>query len=93
MITRIKEKISEKLKKQLSVSELKISDNSSQHKNHQNNKDSSICISITITSKDFNELTLLQRHQKVYTILKEEFKILHALELNTYSLLKNDKYN
>lgn len=68
---------------QLQPVELEIIDQSKSHQEHLDWPSEVTHISIKITSMVFNDLTLIQRHKKVYDILKEEIPQIHAVSLFT----------
>ncbi|KAB2833604.1 MAG: BolA family transcriptional regulator [Caedimonadaceae bacterium] len=79
--------IEEKLTKEFSPLFLKIEDDSHRHVNHGNySVGGESHFTITLISKNFTDLSRLQRHQQVYTCLQKELKSkIHALCLKLFS--------
>ncbi len=75
--------IENKLKSQLNVNELEITDESIMHKGHQNFKEGHIThIKIKIKSPDFIGKTKVSMHRLIYNSLAEEIKMgLHAISI------------
>ena len=65
----------------LKPSALEVIDQSANHNEHLDWPTTVTHVHIKITSKVFNDLTLIQRHKKVYEILKEEIPQIHAVSL------------
>jgi stress-induced morphogen len=61
--------------------ELEIIDQSIQHQEHLDWPSEVTHITIKITSKHFNDLSLILRHKKVYDLLREEIPQIHAVSL------------
>ena len=80
----ISSRISTKLQT-LNPSFLEIINNSAKHRHHtamQNeNYTGESHFKLRIVSESFKDLKLIARHRLVNEILKEEFKVIHALEL------------
>ena len=76
--------ILETIKLKLSIlkpSALEIIDQSTNHNEHLDWPTTVTHVHIKITSNMFNDLTLVQRHKRVYEILKEEIPQIHAVSL------------
>ena len=65
----------------LQPSALEVIDQSANHNEHLDWPTTVTHVHIKITSKVFNDLALIQRHKKVYEILKEEIPQIHAVSL------------
>lgn len=77
--------IEEKLRREFTPIHLTITDESERHAGHANYRpEGNSHLSIVIVSPLFHGISRIQRHQKVYACLQEEFKAgLHALRLKT----------
>ena len=76
--------IRETLTLELAPETLEIEDESHMHVGHTGAKDGRGHFRVTITSKAFEGLTNVQRHQLVYTALGELMRTdIHALSLST----------
>jgi stress-induced morphogen len=66
---------------------LTISDDSKSHAEHIENPTGGLThATITIVSKQFEELSLVKRHKLIYSVLKDALATsLHALVLKTYT--------
>ncbi|MAV65281.1 MAG: BolA family transcriptional regulator [Candidatus Marinimicrobia bacterium] len=81
----MKNKIEELIKSQLNVSAIEIVDFSAKHKGHKGN-DGGGHFQAVIISEDFEGLTLIKRHQKIYSILGDLLKKeIHAFSMKTYT--------
>jgi len=87
MSRRIQEEIMEELSANLKPSVLEITDDSEKHAGHRGtNKKGETHFSIVIVSSEFNGKTQVQRHRRVYELLKGPFERgLHALQLKTWT--------
>ena len=78
------EEIREALTRELAPQRLEIEDESHLHAGHAGAKDGRGHFRVTITSKAFEGLTNVQRHQLVYRALGELMRTdIHALSLST----------
>jgi len=79
----MKQRIENKIKENINVSSLNVVNNSNLHKGHSGDDGSGethFCVEVT--SKDFDGLSRIQKHQKINKVLKDEFENgLHALEI------------
>lgn len=81
----LEEKMRTKLKEAFSPQFLTVTNTSPEHQGHRESPGTGEThFRIEITSSAFRGLTPVQRHQKVYEILKDEWKSgLHAVEIHT----------
>ena len=89
----IKENINSKINSELNTHFLKIVDFSDQHKNHYDNgsRGDTSHITLIIVSKDFQNMSKIQRERKIYKILENEIRDnLHSIRLKLYTL---DEYD
>ena len=89
----IKETINSKINSELNTHFLKIVDFSDQHKNHYDNgsRGDTYHITLIIVSKDFQNMSKIQRERKIYKILRNEIRDnLHSIRLKLYTL---DEYD
>ena len=82
----IKEDIENNLKDNLDVSFLEVINESNMH-NVPDGAESHF--KITVVSNVFDQLRPVQRHQKIYEILKTEMKKIHAIAIHLYT---NDEW-
>ena len=81
----MKDRIEELIKSQLKVSAIEIVDFSAQHEGHKGNEGGGHFQAVII-SDDFKELSLLDRHKKIYSILGDLMKHeIHAFSMKTYT--------
>ncbi len=74
----LKKKINDKLNPE----EILIIDNSSLHVKHKSFDPNKFHIKLRIKSKKLKQLTTVEAHKVIYSILKEEIKMnIHALEI------------
>ncbi len=79
-MTLLKE-IQNKIEQKLPGANVKISDQST---NHQNHDAEGLHLAIEVVYKGFEEKTLVEQHQLIYKILQQEMKTkIHALQLKT----------
>ncbi len=79
--------IEETLKKALEVHFLEIEDQGHLHAEHKPAKEGKLHLKMLVISDEFLDLNQIERHQKVYFILKEFLADkLHALSLETYTV-------
>ena len=79
--------IEETLKKALEVHFLEIEDQGHLHAEHKPAKEGKLHLKMLVISDEFLDLNQIERHQKVYFILKEFLAYkLHALSLETYTV-------
>ena len=75
------DRIKNLLESNLNIHSISIDDLSNQHKNHNN--DGGGHYKINLISDDFENISLLDRHKKIYLILKNMIKKeIHAVSLN-----------
>ena len=79
----MKSRIEEKLRKNLHPSFLEVKNNSHLHLGHiENDESGETHFALTIESEELKNLTLVQSHRKVKSLLKQEFEDgVHALEI------------
>ena len=79
----MEKRLQKKLSKAFCPSRLTIENQSHLHKGHAGSPETGEShFKINITSSDFEGLSQIQRHQKIYKILEEELKTsLHALSI------------
>ena len=81
----MKDRIESLIKSQLKVSAIEIVDFSAQHEGHKGNEGGGHFQAVII-SDDFEGLTLIKRHQKIYSILGDLLKKeIHAFSMKTYT--------
>ena len=81
----MKDRIENLIKSELKVSAIKIVDFSAQHEGHKGNEGGGHFQAVII-SDDFEGLTLIKRHQKIYSILGDLLKKeIHAFSMKTYT--------
>jgi len=79
--------IEETLKRGLEVHFLEIEDQGHLHAEHKPAKEGKLHLKMLVISDEFLDLNQIERHQKVYFILKEFLADkLHALSLETYTV-------
>ncbi|WHA04898.1 BolA family transcriptional regulator [Candidatus Bandiella numerosa] len=82
----IKDQIENKLREKLDVIFLNLKDESYLHANHNEEaKAGGTHLSLMIVARDFDYVNLLGRHKIINQILKDEFKIIHALKIKAYN--------
>ncbi|VAX76738.1 BolA family protein [Buchnera aphidicola] len=80
----MKKNIKKKIKTSLTVFYLKIIDNS---KLHQSNVKTSKHYKIIVSAYEFNNISLLQQHKKVYKIFFKDIpQKIYSIQLHTYSV-------
>ena len=86
----IVEKIKSLITKNLKIQSISIDDLSYQHKSHNHNGGGHF--KINIISDDFENVLLIDRHKKVYTILKDMIQNeIHAVSLNLLTVKEYSK--
>ena len=81
----IEETISTQLSNLITVSYLELTDSTGKHVHHDN-FDGGLHLSAIIVSDDFNNLSLLERHQLVYKALGSMIKNeIHAFSMKTFT--------
>ena len=81
--TVIKSDMESRLKNHLSLIHFEVKDFTGRHLNHKLN-DGGFHLEAIIVSDDFNELSLIKRHKKVYEAMGELMKHeIHALSMKT----------
>ena len=84
--TEIKDQIEKKLRENLDVIFLNLKDESYLHANHNEEaKAGGTHFLLTIAARNFDEINLLSRHKIINQILRDEFKIIHALKIRSYN--------
>ena len=84
------ERIKNLLESNLNIHSVSIDDLSHKHKNH--NHDGGGHYKINLISNDFENVSLLDRHKKVYLILKDMIKKeIHAVSLNLLTVKEYSK--
>ena len=74
-------RITNLLEKNLNIHLIQIEDFTQQHSNHKIYKGGKH-IKLTVISDDFNDMSLIERHRKIYTILQDMIKNeIHALSI------------
>ncbi len=79
----MKNRIEDKLRKNFQPKVLEIKNNSHLHSGHLgDNGSGETHFSVTIQSKDFDDVSVVNSHRKINAVLKEEFASgMHALEI------------
>ena len=81
----MKNKIEELIKSKINVSEISLVDFTEKHENHQTYEGGGHFQAVII-SDDFKNLSLLERHKKIYKILGDLMKNeIHAFSMKTYT--------
>ena len=84
------ERIKNLLESNLNIHSVSIDDLSHKHKNH--NHDGGGHYKINLISNDFENVSLLDRHKKIYLILKDMIKKeIHAVSLNLLTVKEYSK--
>ena len=78
---KLEENIKLKLKKKFSISNIKVVNNSKYHSNHKESPKNNSHFLIKIQSRSLSKENKLNVHRQIYSILKDEMKIIHALEI------------
>jgi len=78
----VKDKIEEKLITGITVLFLDVINESP---NHNVEPGSESHFKVVIVSDDFIDLKAVKRHQKVYEVLSEEMKIIHAIAIHPFT--------
>jgi BolA protein len=80
----VRERIIEKINKELKVKNLDVKNNSFLHKGHLGDDGSmETHFAVIVEAEELKVLSRLKAHQKINNILRDEFKNgLHALEIN-----------
>ena len=87
----MKSKILKLLQSKIDIHKIQIYDLSDKHKNH-NKSNSGGHYKIHVISDDFINMTLLNRHQIIYSILDEMLKDeIHALSIKTQTITESEK--
>ena len=78
-----KEYLIDKIKQHVSVDDIQVVDQSSAHKGHAGYREGGGShFNMLVVSQDFEGLSQIKRHQKIYAVLKEEMKeAIHALSI------------
>ena len=86
----IVEQIKNLLESNLNIYSISIDDLGHKHKNH--NHDGGGHYKINLISNDFENISLLDRHKKIYMILKDMIKKeIHAISLNLLTVKEYSK--
>ena len=84
------ERIKNLLESNLNIHSISIDDLSYKHKNHNNEGGGHY--KINLISDDFENISLLDRHKKIYIILKDMIKKeIHAVSLNLLTVKEYSK--
>ena len=84
------ERIKNLLESNLNIHSISIDDLSHKHKNHNNEGGGHY--KINLISDDFENISLLDRHKKIYMILKDMIKKeIHAVSLNLLTIKEYSK--
>ena len=87
----IKDKIIELIENNINVEHLSIRDRSAGHKHHKHS-DGGGHYKLHIVSDDFNNMSLLQRHQTIYKLVNHMIqKEIHALSMITQTISEYKK--
>ncbi|MCH2037977.1 MAG: BolA family transcriptional regulator [Rickettsiales bacterium] len=73
----------DKIKQHVSVDDIQVVDQSAAHKGHAGYREGGGShFNMLVVSQDFEGLSQIKRHQKIYAVLKEEMKeAIHALSI------------
>ena len=86
----IVERIKNILESNLNIHTVSIDDLSDKHKNHHHGDGGHY--KINLVSDDFEDLSLLDRHKKIYVLLKDMIKKeIHAISLNLSTVKEYSK--
>ena len=77
-------KIEKKLRTYFNVHVLNIIDESHKHVNHKKDTNGGH-FKLLIVSNDFDNISLIKRHQLIYSILNEEMKKIHAIAIHPFT--------
>ena len=78
----IHEEIKKKITKEINLQNIILVDNSSLHKKHKSFDLNKFNFKIIIKSKQLKEMTKIEAHKKIFSILKDEMKNkIHSLEI------------
>jgi len=81
----IKNKILTLIKNKLNVKYINIDDFTQQHRNHTQSNNGGH-FKLTVVSDDFINISLIERHKKIYSIVNKMLKKeIHALSIQAYS--------
>jgi len=81
MLTLI-ERVKEKINKKLEPEQLTLIDNSILHAKHKSFHKSKFHLKLTIKSEKLKNMSRIEAHKKIFSLLKEEMKDeIHALEI------------
>ena len=76
------QEVKEKISKKLNLEEIEIVDNSSLHRTHKSFDAKKFHLKLLIESKQLKNLTKIEAHKIIFSILKEEMRDkIHALEI------------
>jgi BolA protein len=77
------DEICKKLKKEITIEDIEIVDNSHKHKGHRYYSPEKFHLKLKIKSSYLSSLSRVNSQKKIMKILKEEFKTkIHALEIS-----------
>ena len=77
------DEICKKLKKEITIEDIEIVDNSHKHKGHRYYSPEKFHLKLKIRSSYLSSLSRVNGQKKIMKILREEFKTkIHALEIN-----------
>ena len=78
----IYDEIKKKITKEINPQNITLIDNSNLHKKHKSFDANKFHFKIIIESKKLKEMSKIEAHKKIFSILKEEMKSkIHALEI------------
>ena len=75
------EKVKEKIGKKLDLQEVTVIDNSSLHSKHKSYSPDKFWLKLIIKSEKLKSMKKIEAHRKIYSILQDEIKKIHALEI------------
>ena len=74
--------LEDKLRKNITVNNLKIEDKSFLHKKHKNFSKDKFHIKLTIESPELKKISSIEANKKIYSLLKDEMiKNIHSLQI------------
>ena len=81
-MTTFLEKLKIKINEQLKPEEILLIDNSNLHTKHKSFDSNKFHIKLTIKSKELKNMSRIEAHKKIFSILNDEMKNkIHALEI------------
>ena len=74
--------LEDKLRKNITVNNLKIEDKSFLHKKHRNFNKDKFHIKLTIESPELKKISSIEANRKIYSVLKDEItRSIHSLQI------------